>query len=413
MPRKRVPRIRLCDFCGNTFGIERGPAAKTCSPECERDRNNAREQARYQRVKDTPEWQATRTDYLNRLKERAARDPAFAEILARNHRKALRRFRAALAQDPDRLEAVRAAGREWHHQRTPEQRAARKYWYGNLSLELKQLFLLDLRQQRAYERLKELNMAFKWPEDKTHLLGTKPDVAIADELGCTAAIVAYHRKRLGIPTYEEPSTWSDEHNHLLGTMTDTALAEQVGCSAYIVAYQRKKQGISAYKVPDMWDESNDHLLGSMPDAALAKKLGTQLHTIYKRRQKLGIPPAGREGNNDWTPEEEALLGTDSDYAIAERLGRSRPSVIQRRHRLGIPAHYGRFSEKKTEAGRDSIHITEELRAKMEELHEPLLKRYRDAGLPMDKLQPWQIVEIALNELLHSVRKNQARQRSGV
>lgn len=153
MPRKRAPRVRYCEFCGHPFGIERGPAAKTCSPECQRDRNNAKEKARYERVKDTSEWQATRADYLDRVKERAAADPAFAERLALIHREALRRFRAALAQDPDRLEAVRAAGREWHRKRSPEQRASRKYWYGSLTPEMKLLFLLDLRRKRALKRL--------------------------------------------------------------------------------------------------------------------------------------------------------------------------------------------------------------------------------------------------------------------
>jgi hypothetical protein len=362
MPRKRSPRVRYCEFCGHPFGIERGPAAKTCSPECERDRNNAKEKARYQRVKDTPEWRATRADYLGRVKERATRDPEFAERLARNHRDALRRFRAALAKDPDRLEAARAAGREWHRQRTPEQRAARKYWYGSLSPELKQLFLLDLRQQRAYERLKEIAMAFKWPEEKSHLLGTMPDVAVAKELGCTSAVVAYQRKLRGIPTYVPPSSWDDANNHLLGTM---------------------------------------------PDRALSKQVGVPTHIVRHKRIVLKVPAYGRDGYQDWTPEEEAKLGTDTDAIVAQELGRSRASVLQRRVKLNIPPVLVRTGIPNT-AKRQVVHVSEEMQAKLDELHEPLLQRYRDAGLPMDELQPWQIVEIALNELLQSVRKSQAR-----
>lgn len=366
MPRKRSPRVRYCEFCGHPFGIERGPAAKTCSPECERDRNNAKEKARYQRVKDTPEWRATRADYLGRVKERAARDPEFAERLARNHRDALRRFRAALAKDPDRLEAARAAGREWHRQRTPEQRAARKYWYGSLSPELKQLFLLDLRQQRAYDRLKEITMAFKWPEEKSHLLGTMPDVAVAKELGCTAAVVAYQRKLRGIPTYVDTKGWDDANNHLLGTMSD---------------------------------------------GELAKQLDVPRHVIRNKRVVLNVPAHGRDDRRAWTPEEDAKLGTDTDAVIAQDLGRTKASVLQRRVKLNIPPVLVRTGIPNT-AKRQVVHISEEMQAKLDELHEPLLQRYRDAGLPMDELQPWQIVEIALNELLLSVRKSQARQRSG-
>lgn len=366
MPRKRAPRVRCCEFCGHPFGIERGPAAKTCSPECQRDRNNAKEKSRYARVKDTPEWRTTRADYQGRVKERAARDPEFAEHLARSHIKALRRFRAALEQDPGRLEAVRAAGREWHHKRTPEQRAARKYWYGSLSSELKQLFLLDLRQQRAYERLKETNMAFKWPEEKSHLLGTKPDVAVAKEVGCTPSVVAY---------------------------------------------QRKQRGISTYAAPSDWDAANDHLLGTLSDNELSKQLGVPAHTIRHKRITLGIPAHGRDGYKDWAPEEEARLGADTDASIAQELGRSRASVLQRRTKLNIPPVLTRPGTPNAPK-RHAIYISEEMQAKLDELHTPLLQRYRDAGLPVDELQPWQIVEIAVNELLQSVRKNQARQRSG-
>lgn len=366
MPRKRAPRVRHCEFCGRPFGIERGPAAKTCSPECQRDRNNAMEQARYQRVKETPEWQATRADYLGRVKERVTRDPEFAERLARNHREALRRFRAALAEDPERLEAARAAGREWHRKRTPEQRAARKYWYGNLSPELKQLFLLDLRQQRAYERLKETSMAFKWPEEKSHLLGTKPDVDVAKEVGCTPWVVAYQRKQRGIPTYAAPSDW---------------------------------------------DTANDHLLGTVPDPELSRQFDVPTHTIRHRRITLGIPAHGRDGHKDWTPDEEARLGADTDAAIAQELGRSRASVLQRRVKLNIPPVRVRPGTPNAPK-RPAIHISEDMQSKLDALHAPLLQRYRDAGLPLEELQPWQIVEIALNELLQSVRKSQARQRSG-
>lgn len=70
MPRKARGRlIKNCEWCGNPIGAERGPAAKTCSPECSLDRNSARERVRYGRVKDTQAWKATRADYLERLRD--------------------------------------------------------------------------------------------------------------------------------------------------------------------------------------------------------------------------------------------------------------------------------------------------------------------------------------------------------
>jgi len=150
MPRKCQPRIRVCEFCSHLIGPDRGPAAKTCSEECQRDRNNAKEKARYQRVKNTQEWKETRSAYIVQQKERAARDHEYAKRLAKQRRAAVRKHRASLS--PEQLEALREKGRQWHRNMTPEQRAARKYWYGGLSPELKQVFLLELRERRAQKK---------------------------------------------------------------------------------------------------------------------------------------------------------------------------------------------------------------------------------------------------------------------
>lgn len=157
MPRKRTPRVRVCEYCGNFIGRERGPAAKTCSEECQRARNNAREKARYQRVKDTVGWKAVRADYMEHLNNKRATDPAFAERMAVARSEVVRKFREKLALDPLRMEAYAVQKRQWWARQTPEQRAARKYWYGGLSHDLKQLFLLELREKRARNRANEAN----------------------------------------------------------------------------------------------------------------------------------------------------------------------------------------------------------------------------------------------------------------
>lgn len=136
-----------CAWCGGLIGAERGPAAVTCSPECQLDRNNEKERKRYQRVKDTDAWKETRSDYLRRTAERAAADPAFAEHRARAHREAVRRYWLGLS--PEQLERYRAVRRDWFKNLTPEQRALRKSWYRELTPELKRLFLTELRRKRA------------------------------------------------------------------------------------------------------------------------------------------------------------------------------------------------------------------------------------------------------------------------
>lgn len=224
MPRKARGRlIKNCEWCGNPIGAERGPAAKTCSPECSLDRNSARERVRYGRVKDTQAWKATRADYLERLRERLAADPEFARRIAQGRREAARRYHVKL--NPEQLEAYRAQRRAWHRNLAPERRAERKYWYGTLSPQLKALFLLELREKRALARLKEasqiLDTRTKWDKSNDHLLGTMSDGKLARQLGVQQQVVTYHRRRLGIaPTTSNvaPQLSDDDstgHNHSL------------------------------------------------------------------------------------------------------------------------------------------------------------------------------------------------------
>ena len=122
MPSKRRPRVRICEFCGGNFGKERGPSAKTCSEECQMERNNTREKARYQRVKATPEWQAVRAEYLEKLQGRKAADPAFAEKVLAQSRISTKKHWDALAKDATKIEQYRSQRRAWHRRQTPEQR---------------------------------------------------------------------------------------------------------------------------------------------------------------------------------------------------------------------------------------------------------------------------------------------------
>ncbi len=160
MPRKRTPKVRICEWCGHLIGAERGPASKTCSPECQRDRNNDKEKKRYLRVKHTPEWQEARADYIARLKERLQTDAAFAARYVAGRRTAVRKYRAELEKDPVRWAKYQEKHRAWFHNLTPEQRdnarAQNRAWYANLDPEFKRLFLLQLREKRAQKRLHEL-----------------------------------------------------------------------------------------------------------------------------------------------------------------------------------------------------------------------------------------------------------------
>lgn len=139
MPRKRQPKVRICEFCGHPFSIERGPAAKTCSEECQRDRNNAIEKARYQRVKGTEQWKAVRSNYLQQLKKRLEEDPAFAEIWRAQHKESVRRHRAAAPETEVQQKAKRNERGRWRSWLMSEPMAWESHkfksraWYAGLS----------------------------------------------------------------------------------------------------------------------------------------------------------------------------------------------------------------------------------------------------------------------------------------
>ena len=183
--------------------------------------------------------------------------------------------------------------------------------------------------------------------------------------------------------------WTREHAALLGTMPDRHLAQRLGITPVMVAYQRKRLGIKKFAPPSAWSDQHDHLLGTKTDAALAQELGVPKHLVLKRRRALKIPAFGPSGWPAWPQEQVHLLGTMPDAELAQQIGRSVSAVRQQRLALGIKAF--RYSA--------SITITPEMRVKLEALEPALLQRYRDAGLPITRLEPWQVVDIALTELV--------------
>ena len=184
--------------------------------------------------------------------------------------------------------------------------------------------------------------------------------------------------------------WTREHAELLGTMPDRHLAQRLGITPVMVAYQRKRLGIKKFSPPSAWSDQHDHLLGTKTDHALAKELGVPKHVVLKRRCALKIPAFGPSGWPAWPQEQVQLLGTMPDAELAQQIGRSVSAVRQQRLALGIKACRGYPG---------AIAITPEMRVKLEALEPVLLQRYRDAGLPITRLEPWQVVDIALTELV--------------
>ena len=78
-----------------------------------------------------------------------------------------------------------------------------------------------------------------------HLLGTKPDTAIAKEFGVSSFSVFYRRKKLNIPVYRPTA----DYDHLLGTMPDIDIAKIYAISRQAVSDRRKKLKIDPYAPP--------------------------------------------------------------------------------------------------------------------------------------------------------------------
>lgn len=184
--------------------------------------------------------------------------------------------------------------------------------------------------------------------------------------------------------------WTAERAALLGTMPDRHLAQRLGITPVMVAYQRKRLGIKKFAPPSAWSDQHDHLLGTKTDAALAKELGVPKHVVLNRRRELQIPAFGPSGWPAWPQEQVKKLGTVPDVELAQQIGRSVSAVRQQRLALGIKACRGYPGV---------IAITPELRAKLDVLEPLLLQRYRDSGLPIARLEPWQVVDIALTEMM--------------
>lgn len=153
-----------CPICGQPIpernkGSRHGHPPKTCGEACRKERNRRREKERYQRVKDTEAWKATREAYLQRLRDRLDSDPMFAAIFraeaAARQREWLDRLRREDPERHARLKAEKRAERATWHQallNDPEaweaHRAKCRAWYQSLTVEERDRIYNDPRRQR-------------------------------------------------------------------------------------------------------------------------------------------------------------------------------------------------------------------------------------------------------------------------
>ena len=185
----------------------------------------------------------------------------------------------------------------------------------------------------------------RWTTQELKLLGTKPDVELAGQLGRTIWAVdkdvashlhrtmgAVHNRRfeLGIARCHITRPWTPEEDKLLGTA-------RLGRHPTLVKRRRNAMGIAPFR-RKLWTPVDEALLGKLPDRDVAKRTGHSLLAACSHRRLLGIANSNPlRILRPWSKEEMGLLGADTDKNVAKRLGRARDAVTAKRRSLGIPA----------------------------------------------------------------------------
>lgn len=158
--QKNNQPLSLCEICSAPIPRKPGMPAKTCGTECAAERHRRKERARYHEIKGDAQWKEARAAYIQKLKDRAATDPAFAEKRREQHKRILASYRARLHQNPERLEKYREKQREWFQRLTPQQRESmrerNREWYASLTREEKIMYFYEARRSRALAELAAL-----------------------------------------------------------------------------------------------------------------------------------------------------------------------------------------------------------------------------------------------------------------
>lgn len=147
-----------CEECGTIIPRKARMPAATCSEPCRVARANRRERERYERIKDTNQFKASRAAYLERLTKVMDEYPDFAASVRDDHRRAVREWRARQMEDPAlrarylKAHREREALRKKHVKADPEayerHLQRQRDWYHSLSDSEYQRIFVDDRKER-------------------------------------------------------------------------------------------------------------------------------------------------------------------------------------------------------------------------------------------------------------------------
>ena len=140
-----------------------------------------------------------------------------------------------------------------------------------------------------------------------------------------------------LPAIHQPGAFTPEEDRLLGTMSDPETARRLHRSLASVTERRLRLKRPAFVPCIPWTPREDALLGKLPDQEVGRRLDRGLAGVIRRRRILGIQleewpaPSARSGiARKWTAAEKQLVGTMPDVKLARRLGRRYQSVFRMR-----------------------------------------------------------------------------------
>lgn len=152
----------------------------------------------------------------------------------------------------------------------------------------------------------------------------------------------------------------------LGTASDADIAARYGISSATARRERIRRGIAAATPRNhdnraiTWTPEMVSLLGKVTDAEAGRRLGVGMTTVMRERLKRGIPPA--------------MPQTSRDAAIREQHKQAQP--------IALPAH---------------------VRDKLLALEPAARARAVAAGQPIERIELWQIIEMAADALMRQIK----------
>ena len=164
------------------------------------------------------------------------------------------------------------------------------------------------------------------------------DAYVADDGRTYAAVFMKRRflqiRRFRLEIQDSGGSGKNREYGLLGTLPDLLVANIIGRSVGAIMIKRHAMGIPVCRFFCAWQPAELELMGQIPDKEIARLYGRREAAVRQRRHILKIPnKAGYY--RPWTKAEDKLLGTVPIAQLARRLGRTRGAVRTRRQESAL------------------------------------------------------------------------------